>query len=237
MIKKSLLLFLFSLSLTYAQFIGPRVSTQQTEHNFGDIEAGDVVTHYFIITNTGDDNLLIKHVHATCGCTVAKPEKDALAPGESTKLKVEFNSLGRRGAQEKTVSVNTNDPKKPDLKLKITGNIVPSKSAAAIASPVLYVPKTDHNFGKVKEGKVVEHTFKFTNKGNAILDIKNVRTSCGCTAALLSSNQVAPGEEGTLKVELDTKNRLGKLSRTVTILSNDSNEPSKVLTIQADIEK
>jgi uncharacterized cupredoxin-like copper-binding protein len=236
MIRKSVLLFLFSVSYAFAQFLGPRISTQQIEHNFGDIESGKIVTHYFVLANTGDDNLTLNRVHASCGCTVVKPDKETLAPGESTKLKVDFNSTGRRGQQEKTVYVNTNDPKKPELKLKIKANVISTKATAS-AAPVLHVPKIDHNFGKVKEGKIVEHTFKFTNRGNAPLNIKDVRTSCGCTAALLSNKQIEPGKEGTLKVELDTKNRLGKLSRTITIVSNDVNEPNKILTIHADIEK
>jgi hypothetical protein len=236
MIRKSLLLFVFSVSISLAQFLGPRVATQQLEHNFGDIESGIIVSHNFIITNTGDDNLIIKNVHATCGCTVAKPQKESLAPGESTKLKVDFNSTGRRGAQEKTVSVHTNDPKKSELKLKIVANVV-AKSAAVSAVPQIYFKETRYDFGKVKEGDIVEHTFTFKNSGNAPLDIKDVRTSCGCTAALLSNKRIEPGKEGTLKVELDTKNRLGKLSRTITIVSNDVNEPNKVLTILASIEK
>ena len=103
--------------------------------------------------------------------------------------------------------------------------------------PVLYFSETKHDFGKVKEGNVVEYTFKFHNKGNETLTIKDVRTSCGCTAALVSSEKLEPGIEGTLKVELDTKNRSGKMSRTITIQSNDPKDPTKVLTVYADIEK
>jgi len=231
MIIRTLFLLLVSFSFVNAQFLGPRISTQQIEHNFGEISAGKTVTHYFILSNTGDDNLIIKNVHASCGCTVAKPEKDKLAPGENTRLKVTFNSSGRKGHQEKTISVLTNDPKNPDLKLKIFGDIVTG------ISPVIYFPRTTYDFGKVKEGKVVDYTFKFANKGQSLLEIEDVRTSCGCTAALLSSKKLEPGKEGTLKVELDTKNRQGKMSRTITIRSNDQNEPNKVLTILAEVIK
>ncbi|MDH3268449.1 MAG: DUF1573 domain-containing protein, partial [Ignavibacteria bacterium] len=81
------------------------------------------------------------------------------------------------------------------------------------------------------------HTFNFANKGSSVLSIKDIKTSCGCTAALLSQDNLAPGQEGTIKVELDTKNRSGKMSRTVTINSNDPKDPAKVLTIYADIVK
>jgi hypothetical protein len=36
---------------------------------------------------------------------------------------------------------------------------------------------------------------------------------------------------------LDTKNRSGKMSRTVTVNSNDPKDPAKILTIYADIVK
>ncbi len=74
-------------------------------------------------------------------------------------------------------------------------------------------------------------------KDRSVLTIKDIKTSCGCTAALLSQDSLAPGQDGTIKVELNTKNRSGKMSRTVTVQSNDPKDPAKVLTIYADIVK
>ncbi|NUM63241.1 MAG: DUF1573 domain-containing protein, partial [Ignavibacteriaceae bacterium] len=87
------------------------------------------------------------------------------------------------------------------------------------------------------EGDKVDYTFKFVNKGSSNLIISDIKTSCGCTAALLSADNLEPGQEGTIKVELDTKNRSGKMSRTVTIKSNDPKESTKILTIYADVVK
>ena len=103
--------------------------------------------------------------------------------------------------------------------------------------PVLHFGQTKYNFGKVKEGQVVEYNFNFGNNGKSDLKIKDIKTSCGCTAALVSSEVLKPGEEGTLKVELDTSNRNGKMSRTITIESNDPRDPKKILTIYADIQQ
>jgi hypothetical protein len=64
-----------------------------------------------------------------------------------------------------------------------------------------------------------------------------VKTSCGCTAALISKDNIEPGEEGTIKVELNTKNRSGKMSKTITVLTNDPVDPNKILTVYAEIEK
>jgi hypothetical protein len=161
-----------------------------------------------------------------------------LKPGESTTIKVSFNSSGRSGPQTKYVYISTNDPANKEIKVKITGNVVASENSTTSANlPKIYFPETQYDFGTVKEGAIVSHTFKFINKGNATLDISDIKTSCGCTAALVSSKQIDPGKDGTIKVDLDTKNRQGRMSRTITITSNDPEEPTKVITISADVNK
>ncbi len=114
-------------SLTYmacAQVVGPKASSQQMDYDFGNIEQGKLATHNFILVNNGGDSLKIFDVHASCGCTAAKPDKNSLAPGESTNIKVEFNSTGKVGKQEKYVYVKTNDPSNPELKFKFIGNVL-----------------------------------------------------------------------------------------------------------------
>jgi hypothetical protein len=236
MIKNLLLAFFLFSPILFAQLIQPKLVLQQNEFDFGDIKQGDVVSHTFVISNNGGDLLKINNVQASCGCTAASPEKNELGPGESTNLTVKFNSAGRKGVQTKTVKIFSNDPVSPEKVLTIRCNVLPTSDASA-GNPMIYVSETQHDFGKVNEGDKVDYTFTFVNKGSSNLIIKDIKTSCGCTAALLSVDNLAPGQEGTLKVELDTKNRSGKMSRTVTINSNDPKEPSKILTIYADIIK
>jgi len=233
--KINFLVLLFT-SLSCAQLIGPKLVIQQTSHDFGDIVQGEKVTHTFVISNSGGDVLKISDVRASCGCTAVKPEKNELAPGESTNLLVSFNSAGRSGAQLKTVTVKTNDPESPETVLTITAHVVMDKKSGT-SQPEVFFLETQHDFGKVVQGKVVEYTFQLENKGSSTLKISDIKTSCGCTAALLSKDSIEPGDKGTLKVELDTKNRSGKFSRTITVQTNDPKEPSKILTVYADILK
>jgi hypothetical protein len=235
---KTLSIFLMTYSLGFAQLLGPKISLQQIEYDFGTVEQGTIVKHSFIITNNGGDVLIIKDVSASCGCTAANPDKRELNPGESTNINVEFNTNGRSGKQKKAVYVETNDPDNKKLELKIYGTIVKKmKESVGSNQPKIYFNESEHDFGTIKEGKVVDYLFKFSNKGDAPLKIKNVETSCGCTAALVSSKTIEPGNEGTLKVELNTKDRSGKMSRSITISSNDPAEPNKVLLISAEIKK
>jgi hypothetical protein len=238
MIKKIISFTLIYVSFSSAQLLGPKATFQTTDFDFGNIEQGKVVNHDFALSNTGGDVLKITDVRASCGCTAAKPEKSELNPGESTSVQVSFNSTGRLGMQQKYVYVVTNDPSNAEIKLKISGNILsPGSELSDAKLPKIFFQQSQYDFGIVKEGDVVSHTFTFTNKGKATLDIKDIKTSCGCTAALVSNKQIPPGKEGTLKIDLDTKNREGRMSRTITVSSNDPEEPNKVLTIYAEISK
>lgn len=234
MIRTSFFTILLFSSIGFAQLLQPQLAIQQTSHDFGEIKQGETVSHDFVLSNSGGDLLKITNVRASCGCTAAKPEKDELAPGESTNLTVKFNSTGRMGKQHKTITVFSNDPKNPEMVLTITGSIVKSNDMSG-SDPMIYFPETQHDFGKVNSGDKVNYTFRFVNKGESSLIIKDIKTSCGCTAALLSLDNLQPGQEGTLMVELDTKNRSGKMSRTITVQSNDPKDPAKILTIYADI--
>ena len=230
--------FLLSFSITaFSQLMGPKVSVQQVEYNFGNITQGDIVSHTFIITNNGGDLLKITDVKASCGCTAANPTKRELKPGESSNLEVTFNSKGRKGPQTKTVNVTTNDPEKKAVTLTIKCNIIVPEEKSSKTGAKIFFPETQHDFGKVKEGLKIEYTFKFENKGTESLVVKDIKTSCGCTAAVVSNSNLKPGEVGSIKVDFDTKNRAGRNSKSITIVSNDKNEPNKVLTIYADVQK
>lgn len=239
MIRKLFSLLIFLTTLNFAQLIGPKITTQELSYNFGTITQGQKVNYDFYITNSGGDLLKIENVRASCGCTVAKPDKEQLTPGEGTKIKVTFDSRGKLGPQEKSIYVKSNDPDKPNLTFKLEGVVVKDTSGKKSEIPMakLYIPELTHDFGKVKEGDVEKYTFKIQNTGADILNIKDIKTSCGCTAALVSDKSLKPGQEGTIRVELDTKNRSGRMVRTVTVFSNDLSAPTKIITVSADVQK
>lgn len=234
--KKIFFSVLMFSSLSLAQLMSPKLTMLENEYDFGDINQGDKVSHVFVLTNGGSDVLKIEKIIPSCGCTAAMPEKSELAPGESTNLTVTFNSAGKRGKQKKLVRINTNDTENPQTIITINSNvIVPTEEKET--SAIIHFPETQHDFGSVKEGDKVDYVFSFENSGTSNLEISDVKTSCGCTAALVSKKTLAPGEKGTLKVELDTSNREGKMSRTITVSSNDPKDPNKILTVYADIQQ
>ena len=233
-----IVLFLIS-TLINAQLIGPKIISLEKEYDFGKIEEGSIVSHDFVITNNGDSELYLIKIGSTCGCTVAKPEKEKLQPGETTKIKVTFNSEARSGRQKKYINIFNNDPQNTTYRISILANIVPKGELGNKdeKNPRIKVENNQHNFGIVKEGTVVTWDISFKNIGDTTLVISDVQKSCGCTATLLSKDNLKSGESGNIKVELDTRGMKGKKSRTIAITSNDPFNPRMIVTLFVDVIK
>jgi len=95
----------------------------ENKHDFGDVKQGDAVSYDFSFTNKGKSELTIYKVKTSCGCTVTEPKKMKLAPGETSSIKVTFNSAGHNGKDEKEITVYSNDPVTAEYSLKIVSNI------------------------------------------------------------------------------------------------------------------
>ncbi len=109
--------------------------------------------------------------------------------------------------------------------------------AAALAAPHLLAEAPLHNFGKIAEGSKHQHTFRFQNNGDQPLVISKVRSSCGCTAALLSADRLAPGEWGELKTTFNSKGFQGQVNKTVSVYSNDPQQPIARFRLRAEVRK
>ncbi|OQZ03224.1 MAG: hypothetical protein B6D34_08015 [Candidatus Brocadia sp. UTAMX1] len=91
------------------------------------------------------------------------------------------------------------------------------------------------NFGKIYIGEIVEYGFKFKNQGSGELIINNVKSSCGCTAALVSKNHLQKNETGEVKVKFNPGRYVGKVSKSVVVNSNDPKCSAVKLTITGEI--
>lgn len=231
----SLLIVTYSIS---AQLIGPKIVLDKSEFDFGTIVEGAIVTEEFFILNDGDSNLEIQGVSASCGCTVAKPQDDILEPGESTVLKVTFNSKNKHGDRTNYVTIRSNDKNNSNYKIVTKAKVLlrEEQGDEIKNAPIISISKLNHNFGTVKEGSVLEVDVKVNNLGKSDLKIERVRSSCGCTAALMSEDIIKAGNSGDLKIELDTSNMSGKRTRTVSISTNDPVNPRLILTLFVNVE-
>jgi hypothetical protein len=114
--------------------------------------------------------------------------------------------------------------------------VLAAASPAQTKKPLAVFKATSHDFGKVKQGDVVNHEFTFKNEGEATLVVDKIETTCGCTAALVSEKRIAPGKDGKIKTTFDTRGYSGRLTRYLYIVSNDGENPRRELSLIADIE-
>jgi len=101
----------------------PNIEMLETSFDFGEIQQGESVTHEFILKNSGDAELIITAAKGSCGCTVPEWPKSPISEGEEAVIKVTFNSAGKSGKQNKTVTLVSNSI--PNTKvISIIGNVI-----------------------------------------------------------------------------------------------------------------
>lgn len=88
-----------------------KMKFKETVHDFGKLKGGETREYNFEFTNVGQEDLVIEYAKGSCGCTVPEWPKDPIKPGATGAIKVKFDSTGKKGKQEKTVTITANtDP-------------------------------------------------------------------------------------------------------------------------------
>ena len=101
----------------------PAITFEEDKHNFGIIKEGDFAEYSFKFNNTGNGDLLIANATASCGCTVPEYPKGIIKPGEEGFIKVKFDSKGKVGMFEKTITITCNTEVRETV-LTIGGEVV-----------------------------------------------------------------------------------------------------------------
>jgi hypothetical protein len=104
-------------------------------------------------------------------------------------------------------------------------------------APKAVVDTPLYDFGSALEGTMVKHTFTIKNNGQGYLDIRGVKTSCGCTTGEPSKMHVAPGDTSEIAVSFDTHFQKGHQVRTITASTNDPDNPQVAMTMQGIVKK
>lgn len=84
---------------------------------------GGEVVGVFPFTNQGETSISLTNTMSSCGCTVAELSKRIYAPGESGEILVVFKPGDRTGPQRNTVTVTTDDPSQPQVRLVLETDI------------------------------------------------------------------------------------------------------------------
>jgi hypothetical protein len=113
--------------------------------------------------------------------------------------------------------------------------VAAERDANAGDFPVISFDKTEHDFGTIMDGTPVETIFKYTNEGNSMLVVSNIKSTCGCTVPSNYTKEVAPGETGEFTVKFNGKGN-GKTSKSLTMTTN-TEKGNEIVRISAFVEK
>ena len=118
----------------------------------------------------------------------------------------------------------------------LTGFLLYGENLSVLNGPKIEFKEESKDFGRVKQGKVLTHSFRFKNVGDETLIVRNVRTSCGCAAALASKRELEPGESGEIKATFNTRGYSGHNIKYIYVESNDPTANQKQLVMKASID-
>ncbi|MBD2766683.1 DUF1573 domain-containing protein [Hymenobacter sp. BT664] len=210
-------------------------------HDFGKVPEGTMATYVFKFKNTGNQPIVIANVQASCGCTTPDWTKTPVLPGKSGMVQAVYNSAGRPGVFNKTVTVTSNATE-PSKALSIKGTVLTKEEVKAnltpaqlAQSPHLVLDRSSHDFGKMEVGQQPIARFTVKNTGKTPLVLGALTSACYCVSYRTPPNPIAPGQSQVVEL-LYSQRQLGEVSNVVTITSNDLSGDAKI-TLRATIAR
>lgn len=202
----------------------PKIKLDQLVYDFGTTSMVQQLAGKFIVSNTGDAPLELKKPVPTCGCTVPALKTDKLAPGESTELNFTLNIGSPRGHVEKSITLNSNDPAQPSVRLTLKADMVPTFE---------FTPQVV-TFGDLRQGVITNATVLIRR-----LDGKPLGVDRAETTQTFIHTKLTPVEDTTdsmqLTVELEAEGSQRQLNDTVKIFAGDATQPAFVIPVTARV--
>lgn len=110
------------------------------------------------------------------------------------------------------------------------------KQGEAVSAGKMVDPFT-LDFGVVKEGGILKHSFSLKNDSAKALNIKNVDTSCGCAASKVAKKKLAPGESTDIEISFNSKGYKGQVTQFIYVNTDSVEKPIIRFTIKAEVVK
>lgn len=110
------------------------ITFEKDVHDFETLKQHGDATTEFVFKNTGNEPLIVSNAKGSCGCTVPEWPREPIQPGQSSSIKVKYDSK-RLGPINKSVTITSNGSEQPKV-IRIKGNIEAAPKADESAMPV-----------------------------------------------------------------------------------------------------
>lgn len=207
----------------------PTMKVSEETHEFGEVVEGKMASYEFQVTNTGNQPLIISNVQPSCGCTSPHWTKEPIMPGKTGTIKATYNSAGRPGVFNKSLTVVSNAANGSKV-LYIKGNVIKKEDKVYTEeqrknSAKIIIEKPAYKVGRLEVNQKGTARITVTNKGVDPLEIDNVTSPCGCTTFSMSKGSLKAGESAVLEVTIAPRQK-GPFKEEISISSSDINTPS-----------
>jgi hypothetical protein len=179
---------------------GPRISFEKEAHDYGKVFSGDSVTYEFVVTNTGDETLVLQKLEPSCGCVETVKGSTEIAPKGTTKIVVAFDTKGLKpGRKKQSVHVYSNDPTKPSTKITLYADVV----REIVVDPLSLNKKLKNSVKKVS------FPLKITNASSRACTLTGIRSQGSDPKAELTPGTIVVEPRAivsfTIEIELPPK--------------------------------
>ena len=201
---------------------GPDIRFEKEEHDFGVVSAREQRTYVFSFRNEGDEDLIIKGLRATCGCTSTLLEgKEAIPPGRKNGIKIVFKAGDTTRIEKSSVYVHSNDPDEAVLLLGIR-----AKTLAGAG----FVPDRIR-VGEISRNACIRRTARLVNTWGEELRIVGTETHLEAIEVMLQDTLVLPGQETEMQIVLGPDLLDGRIDTEVTVYTDNDKQPEISLSI------
>ncbi|MCS7075559.1 MAG: DUF1573 domain-containing protein [Bacteroidia bacterium] len=113
-------------SLKRIEEMRPKILWATKQYDMGQIKEGEKREFDFKFKNVGKTPLQITNAQPSCGCTVPDFPKAPIPPGGEGKIHVVYNSTGKPGIVNKSITITANTDPSIEV-LYIVGQVIPKK--------------------------------------------------------------------------------------------------------------
>ncbi|MGC4023668.1 MAG: DUF1573 domain-containing protein [Cyclobacteriaceae bacterium] len=193
----------------------------------------------FPIRNAGKDSVHFTGTVSPRYIKVLTPK--AIGPNQLGQVKITFNGplKGQYGFTSENIELKTDDQVQPNKSFSVYATVeeyFPKLTDAELAkAPVLALSANMINFGNVKAGVTLDREIKISNTGKSELIIRHAQSNCSCLTITPGPRRIKPGQDTSFKISLNTEGRSGPQNKSVTIYSNDPQNPVQRITFSVGV--
>ncbi len=209
--------------------------------NMGKVTTEKLFTRSFDVYNDSDEPIAFLDQMTLPRHIVVRVQPEVLAPKTRGKIIVTYDAKLKAdlGYVSDPIRITTDEKKDAEKPLLVNATIEeyfpPMTQEELALAPKLKFDNPTFDFGSQKEGTTSHTTFKFTNVGKSMLNIRTLKSTCGCTVFKLDKKDYGPGESGEISVDFNSTGRRGSQQKSIVVFSNDPTASHQRLIIKANV--